>query len=132
METFASIESFHGGQRFDFASEYNVSMVEKIGPKRPRQRPYLKEWRKFRTLTQEELAERLDTTKASISRYETGDRELPGGFLAAFAEAVQCAEADLYRLPQAESSLDDMLRDAPERVRQQAREIIQTLLKTGT
>jgi transcriptional regulator with XRE-family HTH domain len=132
METIKSIESFHSGQRFDFASEYNVSMVEKIGPKVPRQRPYLKEWRKFRTLTQEELAERLDTTKASISRYETGARDLPGGFLGAFAEAVQCTEADLYRLPQAESSLDDMLRNAPERIRQQAREIIQTLLKTGT
>ena len=39
-------------------------------------RHYLKEWRLKRGLTQQQLAQRLNTTKGHISRYERGHRAM--------------------------------------------------------
>ncbi len=111
---------------------YRVSMVARIGPKEPHQRPYLREWREHRGLTQQQLADRMGKSKASISRYETGARGIPGGYLAAVAEALRCTVPDLYRLPDAPRSLDDLLASASEETRRQARAIVEALLKTGT
>lgn len=114
-------------------------MVERIGPKKPRQRAYLREWRKSRGWSQDELASRMDTTGATISRYETGDRDYPGGFLARAAEEFGVEEGRLYELPPRQDAapapdggLDSMLKDAPDTVKRQARAIVEALLKTGT
>jgi transcriptional regulator with XRE-family HTH domain len=39
-------------------------------------RHYLREWRKHRGLTQDELAARAEIPKSILSRYETGDRRI--------------------------------------------------------
>jgi len=52
-------------------------------------------------MTQEEVAEAMGTTKATISRMESGTREPNLGYLAAFAEAIGHRPADLFRLPDA-------------------------------
>lgn len=121
---------------------YPVAMVERIGPKKPRQRAYLREWRKSRGWSQEDLASRMETTGATISRYETGDRDYPGGFLARAAEEFEVDEGRLYELPPPPGAppapilpnggLDSMLKDAPEPIKKLAREIVEALLKTGT
>lgn len=60
-----------------------------------RRKIYLKEWRKFRGLTQEQLAERLETTGPTISRIETGDINYTRESLESLAAALDCEPADL-------------------------------------
>lgn len=46
-------------------------MAHRIGTPARRRRHFIKEWREFRGLTQEQLADVLNTTKASVSRIES-------------------------------------------------------------
>ena len=113
------------------SGDYDVSMVERIGPKKPRQRAHLRAWREHFGLSGEQLADRIGTTKATISRYETGKRAYPGGFLAAVAEALAINEADLFRLPD-NPSLDEMVKNAPESVRKRIVAVVEALLKEAS
>jgi transcriptional regulator with XRE-family HTH domain len=47
--------------------------------------PYLREWRQHAKITLVELARRLGTTQASLSRYETRQRPITTGILDAIA-----------------------------------------------
>lgn len=58
-------------------------------------RTFLKQWRKFRHLTQEQLAEMTGLTNASISQLERGKQGFTDKSLARLAEALQCDPADL-------------------------------------
>jgi len=49
---------------------------------------YLKAWREFRKLTQEELAEKVDTTGSVISMLESGNRGLSDKWLRRLAPAL--------------------------------------------
>jgi transcriptional regulator with XRE-family HTH domain len=75
-------------------------MVTRIGPKKlkPR-RIFLAEWRKHRGLTQLQLAERLETTEATISRNENLQRDPTLGFLKAAADALNCTVGDIVERP---------------------------------
>lgn len=66
-------------------------MSKRIGynPKRARRITFIKQWREFRELTQDELADRLETSKASISRIEAGEQAYTQDFLEACAEALR-------------------------------------------
>jgi len=55
---------------------------------------YLREWRKHRGLTQEQLASRLDTSKGYISDLERGVRRYNQDILESLAEALNCTPAD--------------------------------------
>lgn len=103
-------------------------MVARIGPKKP-VRLYIAEWRQFRDLTQEALANRVGTTKGTVSRWEKGSRDILVGALAAIAEALQCDPQDLYRDPN-KPSVDELLRDMNAGTRENALKIIRAL-KTG-
>lgn len=61
-------------------------MPTRIGPKHPR-RTYMREWRKHKHLSQQQVADRLgeNVTKATVSRWENGRRRVP---LEAYAEAI--------------------------------------------
>lgn len=102
-------------------------MVARIGPTRP-VRHYLREWREFRQLTQQRLAERMDTGKDQISRWESGGRSMSFEVQCALAEALDIAPADLFRDPLAPSA-DDLLRAATQEQRDMAMTFIKTLLK---
>lgn len=81
-------------------------------------RVYLREWREYLDLTQEQVADRIDTTKGTVSRMEINTREPNLGYLAAFAEAIDREVADLFRDP-ARPTQDDLLREAsPEQARE--------------
>lgn len=60
-----------------------------------RQRIYLREWRKHRGLTQQQLADRLDIDRTIVSKIETGKLEYSQHFLEAAADALMCEPADL-------------------------------------
>lgn len=56
---------------------------------------YLKEWRTFRELSQEEAAERLDMDRGHLSKIERGVRPYNQPFLEAAAHVYKCTIADL-------------------------------------
>jgi transcriptional regulator with XRE-family HTH domain len=63
---------------------------------KPRRRPnYIRQWRKHRGLTLEQLAERVGTTHATVSRVERGLQDYTGEFLEAAAYALMCEPVDL-------------------------------------
>lgn len=100
-------------------------MPTRIGPKRPI-RLYLAEWRERRSLTQELLARRLNTTHVTISRWETGKRQPDLNAQAAIAEALDIDLMDLRRHPD-QPSADALLRDQPQEVMEQAIRLIQAI-----
>lgn len=106
------------------------TMVTRIGPKRPR-RHYLKDWRESRGLTQQQLADRLDTGKDQISRWESGKRGMTAEVIDAVSDALQIEPGDLFRDP-ATPSADQLLRNAPPEIQRQALALIETLIRTGT
>lgn len=101
----------------------------RIGRKAPI-RHYLREWRQLKGLTQEQLADRLETGKDTISRYERDDRKLTIEVAAAFAEALGIEPMAIFRHPD-QPSADELLARATPEQRRQAMAIIETLLKTG-
>jgi transcriptional regulator with XRE-family HTH domain len=70
-------------------------MSSRIGTASRRRRHFIKEWREFRDLTQEQLADALGTTKASISRIESLKMGYTQDFLEACADALGCHPGDL-------------------------------------
>lgn len=60
---------------------------------------YLKEWREQKGWTQQELADRMETTKATVSRVENGMRDWSKGYLEAMAFSLGCQVPDLFRHP---------------------------------
>ncbi|HMT13112.1 MAG TPA: helix-turn-helix transcriptional regulator [Aestuariivirga sp.] len=101
-------------------------MITRIGPKKPL-RFYLAEWRIKRHLTQEQLAERVETTKATISRWENQERDAGGKALAALADALNLEVPDLYRNPEMPSA-DALMRDARPEDQVKALRLVATLL----
>lgn len=56
---------------------------------------FLRDWRKFRDLTQEELAAKIGLTTSSISQWENGKQGFTDESLAALARALECTPAAL-------------------------------------
>lgn len=62
-------------------------------------RNHLSEWRRYRGMTQEQLAEAVDSTKATISRLEAGKRGLSQKWLERLAPALDVKAAELLEAP---------------------------------
>lgn len=84
--------------------------------------PYLKEWRKYRHLTQEQVVDRLAAlddpmipqTAASLSRLENGKQPYTQRSLEALADIYQCAPGDLLeRNPEKAGEVVDLLSSWP-------------------
>jgi DNA-binding XRE family transcriptional regulator len=58
-------------------------------PRKYRRPNFFKQWRAHRGLSQEHLAERLDTSVASVSRIETGRQPYTQDYLEALASVLQ-------------------------------------------
>lgn len=64
--------------------------------KQPKQRLFLKEWRKHRDgMTQARLAERANVTQGMISQLENGKSDYTGELLEKLADALNCKPTDL-------------------------------------
>lgn len=70
-------------------------MPARIGNPARRRRHFIKEWREYRGLTQEQLAERVNTTKTTISRLEDLKQGYTQDGLDAIADALGAHVADL-------------------------------------
>lgn len=105
-------------------------------PKPKRARHYLREWRKYRSLTQERLAERIDATPSTISQLENGLINYTQPTLEALADALNCEPGDLLsRDPNIEGAVIDlmrMLRAASDADQGKALRVVREILGTGT
>ena len=115
--------------------EYSADMVARIGLRSARPvRTYWREWREWKGWTQQELADRMETTAATVSRIEKGDRDWSKGYLEAFSYVIGCPDPTdpIRRPPGSAITLDDMLKDASPELQRQALSVVEALLKTGT
>lgn len=88
-------------------------MVEKVVSRLKREPPvyFFRAWRKYRGLTQEQLAERVDMSVSSISQLETGKQGFTDTTLLAIADALNCEPGDLLsRDPRIEGAIIDLMR----------------------
>lgn len=103
-----------------------------MAKKKKRRQTYLKEWRKFRGLTQSQLAERLGLTQATIARIERGDIAYTQPVLEAMADALRCEPADLIMRDPGKSSAWALLQAIPDADHTKIIQILQAFTKTGT
>jgi transcriptional regulator with XRE-family HTH domain len=97
-------------------------------PKKGPPRHYVREWRKFRNLTQERLADRTPYTPGAISQLETGRTHYTQSMLEALADALQCTPGDLLsRNPFKEGEVISLWDQLPEDKRDIARRMLETL-----
>ena len=102
-------------------------------PKRARRRTFVKQWREYRGLTQDDLAERLETSKASISRIEAGQQAYTQDFLEACADALRTDPASLLmRDPTDQEAMWSIWDKAKVGERKMIENIVRTVIKTGT
>lgn len=66
-----------------------------MGKKNKPRPTFIKEWRKHRGLTQEQLGDRLGLTQATVARIEQGKIAYTQPVLEAMADALRCEPADL-------------------------------------
>lgn len=96
---------------------------------------YLKQWRLYRGLSQQQLADRLESSKGYISDLERGVRRYNQDLLEALAYALMCEPADLLmRDPTKEDALWSIWESVPETDRPKVIEMIKVFSgkKTGT
>lgn len=96
---------------------------------------YLREWRKHRGLTQQQLADRLDSSKGYVSDLENGKRRYNQDLLEALAYALMCEPADLLiRNPLQEDAIWSIWETVPEADRPRVIAMLRAFSsdKTGT
>lgn len=97
-------------------------------------RNYLKAWREFRGLTQEQLAELVGTTKAVISLLENEKRPLSSKWLRKLAEALDTQPGHIldHDPNDLDTDIIDIWSHIPERDRDQAARVLRSFVRTGT
>jgi transcriptional regulator with XRE-family HTH domain len=99
-------------------------------PKGSVQRHFIKEWRKRRGLTQDQLAERIGTTKATVSRIENYQQAALDPFLLLCADALQTDVPSLrMRDPSQEDAIWSIWEGATPNERETITEIAKTIVK---
>lgn len=98
-----------------------MSKVRPI-PKPSKARHFIRQWRQYRGLTLEQLAERIDVTHGALSQLERGLVNYTQPMLEALAYGLRCTPADLLmRDPMREdaawSIVDHLKRASPDRQR---------------
>lgn len=103
--------------------------IGRIGPRKP-VRLFLAEWRAKRGLTQQQLADRLETSDVTVSRWETGERRPDDRAKSAISWVLGCEVVDLYRHPD-QPSADALLRDQPPEIQEQALRVITAMRRNS-
>lgn len=97
-------------------------------------RHYIREWRKFRGLTLERLADRINVTAGAIGQLERGEVGYTQPMLEALAEALQTKPGALVSWPPGrDPGMSDILLNATPEQEQTIRTMAEALVrKTGT
>ena len=104
-----------------------------VRPRPTYRRTFIRPWREHRGLTLEQLAERIGTTHATLSRIERGLQPYSQPMLEAIAEGLSTDPASLLmRNPADPEGIWSVWDNAKPGERRQIVEIAKTLIKTGT
>ena len=103
-------------------------------PKRRAVRHFVREWRQYRKLTLEQLAERVGVTHGALSQLERGLTNYTQPMLEKLAFALLCEPADLImRDPNSDTwSILDEVRGLPDADVHRIAAIIQAMRRTGS
>lgn len=113
----------------------------KATPKAPRQRNFIREWRRHRHIgSLEKLVERLqaeleyEISVSQLSRIESGNQGYSQDILEALATVLRCSPADLIiRDPTKQEAIWSIWDQVPENSRAQALQVLSAFKgKTGT
>jgi len=112
-------------------------MAKRVVPrfKKPavRRRIFLKQWREFRGLTQEQLADRVGWSVGNVSQLERGLQGYSQEGLEALAEALQCDPGQILTVdPTGDDAIWSIWERAKPGERQMIVELAKTVVKTGT
>ena len=108
-------------------------MPHRIAFGRKRRPTFFKQWRIHRHLSQERLAERLDTSVASVSRIETGRQPYTQDYLEALASALQTDPASLLmRDPSDPEAIWSIWDNAKQGEKKKILDMARSIVKTGT
>lgn len=113
------------------------SMAKRVVPrfKKPaqRRRIFVKEWRTYRGLTQEQLAERVGWGVSNVSQLEQGRQGYSQEGLESLAEALQCDPGQLLNVdPTKGDGIWSIWETAKPGDRKMIVDIAKTIVKTGT
>ncbi len=109
-------------------------MARKLPSRRVQyRRTFIRQWREFRNLTLEQLADRIGTTHASLSRIERGLQPYSQPTLEALAEALMTDAASLLmRDPSDPDGIWSIWEQAKPGERRMIVDLAKTVTKTGT
>lgn len=95
---------------------------------------YLRAWREFRQMSQDDLAQKLDTAKGVISLLENGKRPLSDKWLRRLAEVLETRPGHILDVDPHELDNDivDIWTSLSKDDRAQAARILRTFVRTGT
>lgn len=103
-----------------------------------RRRWFLREWRKYRDLSQEELGAKMGVTQGMISHLETGEADYTGETLESLAKALDCTTFQLLFVNPITGVVDSAVSDGvaayeslPDREKRQAIEIMKGLKRAS-
>jgi transcriptional regulator with XRE-family HTH domain len=110
-----------------------MAKIAQPAPKPQRRRHFIKEWRKFKLLTQEQLAERIGVTPGAISQLELGRVSYTQNMLEAIAVEFRVKPGDLLNVdPTREAAMWSIWETLDVPARNQIADIAKTFQKTGT
>lgn len=108
----------------------NLGMAQK---RRTYRRTFIRQWRQYRDLTLERLADRVDMTAGNLSQLERGNQGYTQEALEKLAHALQTDVASLLmRDPTDTEALWSIWEQARPGQKRQIVEISKTIVKTGT
>lgn len=120
----------------DDGSVHNVHMPHRAkpvrtNPKRERRKTYLREWREFRGMTLEAVAEHADMTHASLSRIERGKQDYNQTLLEFLAEHYGAPDVAslLMRNPKDEDAIWSLWDNAKEGERKTIVRVVKGVLE---
>lgn len=95
---------------------------------------FLRSWRLFRGLTQEQLAERVDTNANVIGYLESGERGLSAKWLRLLSAALDTTPGLLldHDPNELDSDILEIWINASRRQKQQLSEVAKAIVRTGT
>jgi transcriptional regulator with XRE-family HTH domain len=109
----------------------NFGMAKK--PQQRWRRLFVKEWRKYRNLTQEQLAERVGMSVSNISQLERGLQGYSEEGIEALAQALNCEPGHLFMVdPTKDDAIWSIWERANEGQRRHIVEVAKALTRTGT
>ena len=105
----------------------------RANPKKGPPRHFIRQWRKHRGYTIEQLAEMVGVTHGAISQLDRGEVSYTQPMLESLAEALMCEPADLImRDPESDIwSIHDTLKKVSPEDRETISKIIETFRKAG-